>query len=204
MKIAIVDDHKLLLEGLQAQIEKIPGVSRVSCFSNPANFLNDIEKSWYDIVFLDIHFEHTNGFEILKQLKMKAFQGKVIMLSGNVSAYSLNKSIREGASGFIGKDAENEEIGIAIDKVNKGDFYIGRTLAEFAGELLTTKRKDLLSERETEIVTLIAQGLSYKQIGEKLFISPRTVEAHRNHILEKLQLENVTELIRFALKNHLI
>ncbi len=204
MKIAIVDDHKLFLDGLQAQIENIPGVNLVSCFSNPVVFLNTIEKSRYDLVFLDIHFENINGFEILKQLKMKAFQGKVIMLSGNISAYSLNKAIQDGADGFIGKDAEKEEIASAIEKVKTGDFYIGRTLAEVAGELLTSKRKNLLSERETEIVTLIARGLSYKQIGEKLFISPRTVEAHRNHILEKLQLNNVTELIRFALKNHLI
>jgi len=204
MKIAIVDDHKLMLPALKSQLEQMSNVDLVSAFHRPDDFLKSTKSESYDYVFLDIQLGDTNGFDILKELRSNGFGGKIIMLSGNISSFTLNKAIQEGANGFVGKDADLAELTEAIESVIDQEFYVGRTLGKFARELLTQKKKTTLSERETEIVQMIAQGLGYKEIGEKLFISPRTVEAHRNNILEKLNLKSVTELIHFALKNHLI
>ncbi len=204
MKIALIDDHKLLLQALKSQLEDLPLVNEVVAWHNPAEFLSAAESSSYDLVFLDIHFEDYNGFDVLRQLKSSTFGGKIIMLTGTTTAFTLNSAIEGGAHGFIGKDCEQSELAEAITTVSDGSFYLGKSLDKLAKELLLTPKKQLLSEREIEIVKLIAQGYSYKQIGDKLFISTRTVEAHRNHILEKLKLSNVTELVCFALKNHLI
>jgi len=204
MKIAIVDDHKLMLQAMQLQLEALKGIEGVSIFSRAEDFLKNLKTETYDYIFLDIQLGEYNGFDILKELKSNGFGGKVIMLSGNISSYTLNKAIQEGANGFVGKDADMDELAEALEVVEEGEFYVGRTLGKIARELLTQRKKSALSDRETEIVQMIAQGLSYKEIGEKLFISARTVEAHRNNILEKLNLKTVTELIHFALKNHLI
>ncbi len=204
MKIALIDDHTLLLQALQAELKELPGVTHVSCYAHPDDFMKSINITAYDVVFLDIMFKDANGFGVLQQLKTQCFPGKIIMLSASVSAYTLNKAIRDGADGFIGKDADKSELFIAIGKALNGEFYIGRTLKKYADDLLFQRNQGVLSERETEIVALIAQGFNYKEIGEKLFISPRTVEAHRNNILQKLQLKNTSELIRFAILNHLI
>jgi len=204
MKIAIVDDHKLMLQAMQLQLEALKGIEGVSIFSRAEDFLKNLKTETYDYIFLDIQLGEYNGFDILKELKSNGFGGKVIMLSGNISSYTLNKAIQEGANGFVGKDADMDELAEALEVVEEGEFYVGRTLGKIARELLTQRKKSALSDRETELVQMIAQGLSYKEIGEKLFISARTVEAHRNNILEKLNLKTVTELIHFALKNHLI
>jgi DNA-binding NarL/FixJ family response regulator len=204
MTIAIVDDHKLMLQALKAQIEELQNIKSVRAFTGAEDFLKHIKTETCDYVFLDIQLGESNGFDILKELKSNGFGGKIIMLSGNISSFTLNKAIQEGANGFVGKDADMDELAEAIEVVEEGEFYVGRTLGKIARELLTQRKKSTLSDRETEIVQMIAQGLSYKEIGEKLFISARTVEAHRNNILEKLNLKTVTELIHFALKNHLI
>ncbi|MBK9292324.1 MAG: response regulator transcription factor [Bacteroidetes bacterium] len=204
MKIALLDDHKLVLQALKAQLESLPSVNEVVAWYNPHEFLSSGSIFSFDLVFLDIHFEDYNGFDVLRQLKTNNYTGKIIMLTGTATTFTLNKAIKEGANGFIGKDCEQSELEEAIAAVTEGSFYIGKSLDKLARELLLTPKNKTLSEREIEIVRLIAQGYSYKQIGEKLFISTRTVEAHRNHILEKLNLSNVTELVRFALKNHLI
>lgn len=204
MKIALVDDHKLVLQALKVQLEAITFVSEVHTWNNPAEFLSLVDTSSFDFVFLDIHFDGISGFDILRHLKSINFRGKIIMLTGTTTAFTLNSAIQGGADGFIGKDCDQTELAEAIKVVNSGSFYLSKSLDNLANELLLTPKKQLLSDREIEIVKLIAQGLSYKQIGDKLFISTRTVEAHRNHILEKLKLANVAELVRFALKNHLI
>lgn len=204
MKIALIDDHKLVLQALKTQLEGLSSINEVVAWHNPDEFLSSAGFTSFDLVFLDIHFEDFNGFDILQQLKTINFSGKIIMLTGTTTAFTLNRAIKGGANGFIGKDCEQSELEEAIAVVTEGSFYLGKNLDKLANELLLTPKKQLLSEREIEIVKLIAQGYSYKQIGDKLFISTRTVEAHRNHILEKLKLSNVMELVRFALKNHLI
>jgi DNA-binding NarL/FixJ family response regulator len=205
MKIAIVDDHKLILQALHTQIQDIEGVTAVSSFDNPEKFMESLLYESFDLVFLDINLADTNGFDILARIRAKNQALKVFMLSANISQYTLRKAIDMGANGFVGKDAELGELSEAISSAGDDEFYVGRTLMKYARELLKAKKSSYnLSEREIEIVQLITEGLSYKEIAEKLFISPRTVEAHRNHILEKLNLKNVTELVRFALKNHLI
>lgn len=204
MKIALVDDHKLVLQALKIQLEDLSFVSEVHTFSKPDEFLAVVENTSFDFIFLDIHFEVHSGLYILRQLKSIHYAGKIIMLTGITTAFALNQAIQGGANGFIGKDCEQTELEEAIRATGNGSFYLGKSLDYLANELLLTPKKQFLSDREIEIVKLIAEGYSYKQIGDKLFISTRTVEAHRNHILEKLKLNNVTELVRFALKNHLI
>ena len=207
MNIAVLDDHNLLLDALKSTLETTAGIENVFAFDNPGSFLDEWKKLDFDIAILDIDFgSHTklNGFIVFDGLKKGGFKGKVLFLSANLTVFSLQKAIESGAAGFIGKDSSLNELDDALKQLKTGDFYIGRSLDPIARQLLLRQKKSGLSLRELEVIQLITQGLSYKEIGEKLFISPRTVEAHRNHILEKLGLSNVMELVRFALKNHLV
>ncbi len=204
MKIAILDDHTLLLQGLFEQLKDSPGVTFVDCFSEADKFLKATATVDYDVILLDIFIGKVNGFDVLKKFRKNNPHVRVIMISGEASVFNLNKAIQEGANGLIRKDCDLDELLFAIDPHEPAEFYIGKSLREFAGNLLTLKKNYLLSEREIEVIALIAKGKGYKEIGTELNISSRTVESHRNKILEKLEISNVAELIVFAIKNRLI
>ena len=207
MNIAILDDHTLLLEALKSRLESSDGIEKVFAFDDPEKFLSDWKSLPFELAILDIDYgDQTtlNGFIVFDELKKAGYKGKVFFLSANLTVFTLQKAIQAGAAGFIGKDSSLDELDEAFKYLKTGNMYIGRSLDALARQLLTRQKNTELTLRELEVIKLLVQGLSYKDIGEKLFISPRTVEAHRNHILEKLGLSNVMELVRFALKNHLV
>lgn len=204
MRIALIDDHLLLLQALKQQIEALDSNYKLEFWTDPLVYLQSEAWKNSDLLLLDIHFEHINGFDFVKILREKGFCAKIILLSGAATSFNLQRAIDLGVNGFIGKDSSSEELKEAILATQRDDFFIGKSVEPIAKKLLRQSPKSKLSEREIEIVRMIAQGLGYKEIGAQLFISPRTVEAHRNNILEKLGLSNNTELIRFALRNHLI
>lgn len=207
MIVTILDDHTLVLEALKLRLETTPGIDNVVAFDNPDTFLAGWNTQQPDLIILDIDYgEKTrlDGFIIFETLINQGFKGKVIFLSANLTMLALQKVLQLGAAGFIGKDSSFDELDEALKTVSQGQVYLGRSLDPLVRQLVTRQKKSELSLRELEVIRLITQGLSYKEIGEKLFISPRTVEAHKNHILGKLRLSNVIELVRYALKNKLV
>jgi len=204
MNVAILDDHLLVSQALDFQIRSLFEHAQVSVFNNIVEFNILRREVSFDVLLLDIDLGTESGLDLLKKLRSEAFPGKIVMISGNISSYTLQEALQSGANGFVGKDASAVELKEAFTTVLDGGTYLSKSLSGLATKMIGQPSKFGLSDREIEVIQLIVQGLGYKEIGERLFISPRTVEAHRNHILEKLQLKNVMELVRFALKHHLV
>lgn len=202
--IALVDDHALLRQAMSAMLQQSEIGLVLHEFATGTDILRALQDQRFDLVLLDINLGEENGLDVLKQIKEQHPSQPVIMLTANVSEYTLQQAIALGANGFISKESAGFNLKEVLQFSADGEFYIDPALAKLATAVLVKGGKGKLSEREIEVIQLLAQGLGYKEIGEKLFISARTVEAHKNNILQKLELKTVVELVRYALKNHII
>jgi DNA-binding NarL/FixJ family response regulator len=152
------------------------------------------------------------GDELTKLLIQDNPQSKIIILSALTDEDSVMKAIKAGAKGYLSKDAGTDELLIAIKSVYNGEEYFGGQISKIVFRSYTklfnqdkhSTESPLLSERETEILKCFADGLTYKETADKLFISPRTVETHKNSIMSKLGLKTLADLIKWAIKNNII
>lgn len=203
IRVGILDDHNLILESLRGIIDSCEDMDLVLSSTQPSVFLENTAAKHPDVVIIDFQMEGMNGLEVVEHILKNFDQVKVILLSGNVSEYVFKQAVEKGAKGILAKDASKSEITEAIRRVHAGENHVGSTLYMMA-QSVYMNREAPLSKREVEIIQWICKGKSYKEIGEALFISDRTVENHRNNILQKLELQNNIELVRYALKNHLV
>lgn len=206
--IYIVDDHKIVRDGLRAMLMGVPDIKIIGESSKGTDFIKSLENNQPHIVILDIGLPDISGLEIAKILKEKFPDVKIIILTANTDEESIIGAVKNGAAGFLSKDASKEEFLEAIRIVNEGIQYFSEAISKiiYSGYINTIRQEhdsDIkpLSIREIEVIKLITDGLSYKDIAEKLFISSRTVETHRNNILEKLELKNNVELVKYAIKH---
>jgi len=204
----IVEDHKIVRDGLRAMLIGIPDINIIGEASNGIDFLDALNKSKPHIVILDIGLPDISGIEITRILNHDFAEVKIIILTANTDEESIEKAVKYGASGFLSKDVSKEEFLEALRIVHNGEKYFSDSISKiiYSGYIKTIKQnyndnRKPLSTRETEVIKLICDGLSYKEIAEKLFVSVRTVESHRNNILEKLDLKNNVELVKYAIKN---
>lgn len=210
IRILIVDDHQIFIDGLAALLQQFNEVNVVgsACSANEA-----VAKALSlkpDLVLMDIQMPGKDGItatrEILKQLP----QTKIIALtSANESIY-IKKMLEAGASGYVLKNIDREELEQIIKKVSRGEKHLDQAVS---GELINNYNsktatpaplEDKLTKREKEVLVLIAQGLTDKEIADKVFLSAQTVITHRKNILGKLGLKNKVELARFALEKGLL
>ncbi len=208
MKALIADDHFLVRDGLKQIINKIDEISLIDEAVNGHEALQKIEKTNYDIVILDISMPDISGLDILKTLKDKNAKVRTLVLSIHPQEQYAIRVLKLGASGFLCKNSLYEELETAIKTILSGERYISRELSE---KILFDKKDshqisphEKLSEREFQIMCLLAQGKSVKEIAEKLFISDKTVSTHRVRILEKMDLKKNAELTNYAIRNELI
>lgn len=202
-RIGLIDDHPLILESLAAIVESVEGWQIAFRANGSEQLFANIQAKNPDLILLDVQLQEENGLEILTELRTRGISCKVIILTGNISDFVVKRAIENGAQGFLSKDIQKEEIVAAIETVLSGGRYVAQSVRHIAQRLLF-KQDAQLTEREIEVVQGICEGLGYKEIGERLFISPRTVENHRSNILDKLGLSNNIELVRYAIKNHLV
>jgi DNA-binding NarL/FixJ family response regulator len=209
MKILLVDDHTLFRNGLKMLLDTLPGYEVTGEASNGKEFLGLIAKSDYDIVFLDIEMPEINGIEAAKRAIELKPEMKIITLSMYGDEEYYDQMVDAGAKGFLLKNTNLQEVKAAIDTVMNGGNYFSQELMQ---SLLRNYKsvKDIkepeaeLSEREIEILLLICSGLSNQEIGDRLFISKRTVEKHRANIHSKTNCKNTAGLVMYAIKNQLI
>jgi DNA-binding NarL/FixJ family response regulator len=207
--IIIVDDHTLFRNGLRILLNNIDKYEVIAEAANGQEFLDLLENSHPDLVLLDINMPVMNGIEAATLAKEK-YQGiKIITLSMYGEEDYYYKMVNAGVKGFLLKNSDINEVTTALDVVFDGGSY-------FSDELLQTlvnnlksapKSKEFhtgLSDRELEILILICQGLSNQEIAEQLFISKRTVDAHRANILEKTESKNTAQLVVYAIRHHLV
>ncbi|MGU3375008.1 response regulator [Chryseobacterium sp. M5A1_1a] len=206
IKVAITDDHPLLLEGLKNILGNSDTIDVVDCFKNVAEMNAGLAKQAIDILLLDINLVDTNSIELIKPLKKKYGNLQIIMLSVHNELPVINSTLSEGAMGYIQKNASVSEIMEGIDTVYRGN----RFLCSQTKLILEKKSSDGLNQvpkltrREKEILAEAAKGLTTNQMAEKLFISPHTVESHRKNLIEKFQTSNLSSAIKLAIEYGLI
>ncbi len=202
-KIAIIEDHRIVRDGIRAMLTGSSEFELVYEASTGAEMKM--------IVLLDIGLPDIPGLELIAFIKETA-GSKILILTAEMEENLICEAVEKGADGFMHKDASGEELINAMNVISGGEPYFGQNLSSIVYRSFKRKIKDLnsihnmpaLTERELEIIRELGEGLSFKEIGAKLFISPRTVENHKNNILEKLELKNTIELVKYAIKHKII
>lgn len=207
IKIVITDDHELFRVGLSELIKKQDDIEVVAELSNGKEFLDFIEnKPAIDIVLLDITMPIVDGFEVLDSLTKNKSNIKPIMVSMFDDGNYIAKCAKNGAYSYLLKNTDEFELLKAIRIVAQGKKYFNQAISEKMINFMSTQHTSIkkLSNKESEILTLISKGLTTKDIASKLFISTRTVETHRANILKKLEVKNTASLIKKATENNLL
>ena len=208
MKVLIADDHLVVREGLTEIVHKVEGVSVVETASDGREALEKIENAGYDLIILDISMPGLSGLEILQTLKRKNMKVHVLVLSIFPQTQYAIRALRLGASGYLSKDSVYEELASAIRKISAGGRYISADLAEkyFFGDKKDIERTphEKLSEREFQIMCMLAKGKSVTEIAREIFLSDKTISTHRTRILDKMGMRKNADLTLYAIRNNLI
>lgn len=198
-RVLLVDDHPLVREGLRARLAGTPGIEVVGEAGDAEQAFARVGMLRPDLVLMDVGMKQVNGIELTARLCGKHPGLRVLMLSMYDSPEYVHRALEAGASGYVLKEAPSEEIVEAILAVVTGRRYIGTGLAATSGRAGTAR--PLLSARESEILRCLADGLASRQIAERLGMSVRTVETHRQNIRRKLDLAGQAELIKYAVEH---
>ena len=207
IKVILVDDHVIMRDGLRNLLQEESDIEVIGEADNGRQAVKiSIEKN-PDIVITDIAMQDMNGIEATRQIKQENSNIKVIALSGHSERQIVIGVFRAGASGYLLKDSTSTELVEAIRTVYRGRNYLSQKISDIVlQELSDIKRDseeigaDLLTSRENEILQLLAEGNATKRSAEVLFISPKTVESHRANIMEKLNIRNLPELTKYAIR----
>jgi len=206
--ILIVDDHQIIIDGIKSLLNNINNFHVVAEARNGKEAISVLANTKIDLILMDIEMPILNGIDATKIIINKYPNMKIIALTTYDEKSIINKMIETGAKGYILKNVNKDILTDAIKKVSKGEVYFGNeisiALAKKTFNLNNENTQDnisILSKREIEILKNIANGLTNKEIGKRLFISKRTVETHRNNIMSKLDIHNTIDLVKFALKN---
>ena len=204
MKILLIDDHKLIKIGIKVLLEDNKEVNVMDDCSSKKEFLEKITNDSYDLFICDISLPDGTGYDILEVIKEKKINTKVIILSMHEDKSYMKKAFKLGASGYVTKSTAHEEILHAIDKVMfKNDIYLNEKYATIFYELFKEDKEIELSEREKEVGRYIVEGYTLTDIGEKLFLSVKTVDTYKKRLMEKTNTKKRSELVEY-LKSNLI
>jgi DNA-binding NarL/FixJ family response regulator len=209
MRILVADDHRILLESIAMLLASIDGVEVVSKHTNGRQVLTALEiDREIDLIVSDVQMPVMGGIELTLQLRQRFPAIKICLLTVADEPDAIKEAIRAGADGYVLKSAERAELETALNMIVKGHkFYSEQVMMKLAHqtgiELIPDPdkpQKIAITERELEVLKLIAQELSGTQIAEKLFIAPATVETHRKHLMQKLGVQTTIGLVKYALK----
>lgn len=207
INIILIDDHKIVRNGIRMILESSDNIKIIGEFDSYSDYSTVNSVTIPDIYILDISMPNINGIEATKLLKRSNPNCKVIILSMYNNEEFVLQAITAGASGYLPKNISKRELLSAVEKVFNGEEYFAEEIQKIIIRSMMQKANpqsvskfELLSKREVELLKLIAEGKSNKEIADELFISVRTVESHKNHIMVKLELKNQVELIKFAIK----
>lgn len=206
INVLLADDHHMFIDGMKAMLEKEKDIKVVGDASNGDEVLSFLEKNLVDVVVLDIEMPETNGIETAKIIRKEYPKVKVLILSMYNKKTFILELMKAGAAGYILKDKSKEELIGAIYNVYKGQPHFGlEILSQITlPEPSETNAEVQLSEREIEVLCLIAEGMTTKEVSKKLFISEATVNTHRRNLLQKIEVPNDKFLVRYAIKHKLV
>jgi DNA-binding NarL/FixJ family response regulator len=203
LKILIADDHPIFRQGLKQVLARESDLHVVGEAGNAREALEEVTKQHYDVILLDISMPGESGLSIIRQLKQIDKDLSVLVLSMHPEEQYAVQALKAGAAAYLTKVSVPDELVNAIRKVATGGKYISSTLAEKLAYAIEEPHKSL-STREFEIMRMLALGKTVSEIAKELFLSIKTVSTHRTHILQKLDLSNTADLIRYARQNKLV
>ncbi|HOF05197.1 MAG TPA: response regulator transcription factor [Syntrophales bacterium] len=208
IRILIADDHPIVRAGFKLVIADTQDMTVADEAANGQEVLNLIRKHDYDIVLLDISMPGRNGLEVLKDLKAEKPKLPVMILSIYPEEQYAVRALRAGASGYMTKASAPNELIAAIRKISQGGKYISASLAEkltdYLDEDASKPLHEKLSDREYQVMLLIASGKTVSDIADELCLSVKTISTYRSHIIEKMRLKNNAEITLYAVQNKLV
>jgi two-component system response regulator NreC len=213
IRILIVDDHTIFRQLLRRWLEQWQEVEVVGDAVSGREAVATVEKLLPDVVLMDMVMPGLAGVEATRQIRKRFPKTRVLILTGYMEDEQIVGALRAGASGYVVKHSDPQELLLGIQAVHRGNTYFSSAISD--GDSINqymwqAKKEDgktgyeLLTSREREVLQLIAEGYSNQRIGQELFISVKTVEAHKAHIMSKLHARNRTDLIRYALRKGLV
>lgn len=200
IKIIVVDDHQLFREGMLSLLAKNDGLDIVGEAENADRFFELMDTADPHVVLIDITMPGLNGLEVIKMSKSRYPAAKFIVLTMHAEGQYVVRAVRNGAFGYLIKNADEQELLDAIETVASGKKYFNSEISQLMiGNMAIEEESDKkLSEREQEVLELVSEGKTTKEIAEQLFVSARTVETHRVNMMKKLNVQNTAELIKKA------
>lgn len=208
IRILIADDHTIVREGLKQILAETPDMIVADEARNGQEVLNKVWKNEYDVVLLDISMPGRSGLDVLKQLKGERPKLPILILSMYSEEQYAMRALRAGASGYMTKESAPDELIEAIRKVSQGRKYVSPSLAEkLAISLEVGEEKpphEMLSDREYQVMCMIASGKTIKEIAEEISLSVKTISTYRSRILEKLSLKTNAAITHYAVQNRLV
>ena len=210
IRLYVIDDHPIILEGVRITIHGINDMEIVGEAGNAEDLFRQLPECSPDVVLMDLTLPGLGGLDATRMLTQRHPEMKVIILTADCEVLTITTALQAGAKGSISKAAAGEDLIQAIRLVHRGEEFFSQDVAR---KMLSSYVKNtrgiiesdapltILSDREIGILRLIADGLTYKEIGDKLSISTRTVETHRNNISQKLKLSTNADLIKYSIRH---
>lgn len=212
-RLVIAEDHTIVREGLRALIGADPELDVIQEASDGRDAVRAVEKLHPDLVLMDLSMPGMHGLEAIKEIKSRFPETKVLTLTVHKTEEYVYAALQAGADGYVLKDATHSELSLAIKNVLKGNQYLSPSISAKVIEgylegsktpLSNSAWSDTLTQREREVLKLIAEGHKNKEIADLLFISPKTVEKHRYNLMQKLKLHNVAAITAYAIEKGLV
>ena len=213
LHLLIVDDHEVVRRGLRVLIESRPGWEVCGEAMTGREAVEKAKKLKPDVVIMDIAMPELNGLEATRQILKASPRTGVLILTMHESEQLVRDVLEAGAQGYVLKSAAGRDLVNAVEALSKHEAFFTSSVAKVMLKAYREKRSQddrtwdspsLLSPREREIIQLLAEGKSNNQVAEVLHISAKTVETHRAHIMEKLNLHSITDLVHYAIRNHIV
>lgn len=206
IRVIVADDHLIFRQGLLRLLQSSNVITVVGEAGDGKEALNLIKTEAPEIAILDISMPGLSGFEVIRELEQQENNTKIIYLTMHDDLFTAKKVITSKAKGFVSKDDAYEDLIYAIEAVSSGRRFVSPSISDkiFSLNILKENDDEVLTNRELEILKLIAEGVTNKKMAGQLSISVKTVETYRSRIMQKLDLHSTAELIKYAIKNGLL
>jgi DNA-binding NarL/FixJ family response regulator len=207
-RVLIADDHAIVRDGLQRILATDPSIVVTGEARDGHEVVAAVRAGGFEVLLLDLSMPGRSGVELIKQVKAERPDLRILVLSMHDEAQYAERTIRAGASGYLTKDTAAKQLVAAISRIAAGGMFITPQAAEALAARLQSPAQELphkrLSDREYEVLVLLAGGESVSAIAERLHLSVKTVSTHKTHVLEKMQLTSLADLVRYAITHNLI
>ena len=209
IKIILVDDHQMFRDGVKSVLCDEENIDVIGEVGNGNDLFDLLKTKTPDLIITDISMPDISGIEVAKHVSENYPDIKILILSMHSNEEFISKALNVGANGYLPKDTNMTELLEAINTIYKGENYFNKEISNTILKSLINKSKEesssnkTLTKREKEIIKLVVEGLTNKEIADKLCISIRTVDSHKNNIMQKLNLKSSVELVKYAIKNKL-